>query len=151
MEDQIVFWASLTLPELREPREMRRFPVSFDTGFNNGLCIPERYLSEWAGLTTQDLAWVGDVRFQGRLIPLHDAAIWIHPNRPGSRDTLAGRPAYRLHLPRGIMVWPRAMGVVRRLPLLGLYAIRDAGLLVSINGWRRRVGLRTPWRFWPFG
>jgi hypothetical protein len=106
---------------------------------------------EWAGLTVHDLAWTGRARFAGREFPLRDAAIWIHPNRPGSRDAFDGRPPYRLHLPRGIMVWPREIRGARRLPLLGLYAIREAGLLVSINGRRRRVGLRTPWRFWPFG
>jgi hypothetical protein len=44
MGDQIVFWASLTPPEFQQLHEVRRFPVSLDTGFNGSFCIPERHL-----------------------------------------------------------------------------------------------------------
>jgi hypothetical protein len=151
LAEQIVCWASLTLPEFRQLREPRPFPVSIDTGFNGDLFIPERCLREWAGLAPRDLALIGQARFENHMLALRSATIWLHPNRPGARDTFAERPPYPLDMPARIMVWPSGVPGGRRLPLLGVHAIQRAGLHLAINGRRRRVWLRTAWRFWPFG
>jgi hypothetical protein len=148
--EQIICWASLTLPEHHRPRELRPFPVSLDTGFTGEFSVPERYLLEWAGLTPRDLAWVGEARFEQRVLPLRAARIWLHSNRPGSRDIFDARPPYALDMPSSIIVWPTTMPDGRRLPLLGLHAIHRAGLHLVVNGRTRRVWLRTAWRFWPF-
>lgn len=149
--DQIVFWASITPPQRRHPGEARPFPVSFDSGFTGDVCIRERQLLEWAGLTPRDLARVGQTRVDKKWLDLRAAALWIHPNRPGSRDAFDGRPPYLLPVTAEVTVWPTALPGARRLPLFGLGAIRRAGLIATIDGRRRRVGMRTPWRFWPFG
>jgi hypothetical protein len=150
LSEQIVCWASLSLPEPHHPGELRRFPVSLDTGFNGDLFIPERYLLAWAGLTPRDLAWVGETRFEHHVLLLRAATIWLHPNCPGSRDTFDGRPPYPLDMPARIIVWPSMIPGGRRLPLLGVHAIHRADLRVVIDGRRRRVSLGTPWRFSPF-
>jgi len=149
--DQIVFWASITLPEFRQRHDLRRFPVSFDSGFTGEFCIRERNLLEWAGLTPRDLVRVGQTRVEDRLLDLRAAAIWIHPNRPGFRDAFDGRPPYRLPTTAEVIVWPSAKPGGRRLPLFGVGAIRRAGLRAVINGRTQRVSMGTPWGFWPFG
>jgi len=149
--DQIVFWASIAPPELQQPRELRPFPVSFDTGFTGEFCVREGHLLEWSGLRPRDLVRVGHARVDDQFIPLRAAALWIHPNRPGSRDAFDGRPAYPLPVTAQVMVWPSAMPGARRLPLFGVGEIRRAGLRAVVDGRRRRVWLGTPWRFWPFG
>jgi len=148
--DQIVCWASLTLPEFRQLHEPRPFPVSIDTGFNRDFFIPERYLLEWAGLTPRDLARVGEARFENLVLPLRAATIWLHPNRPGARDAFAAGPD-PFDLSADVIVWPSMIPGGRRLPLLGVHAVARAGLHFVVDGRRRRVWLRTAWRFWPFG
>jgi hypothetical protein len=49
-----------------------------------------------------------------------------------------------------IAVWPTAIPGARRLPLLGVEAVRRAGLEVFIHGRKCQVTLRTPQRFWFF-
>ena len=151
LAEQIVCWASVTLPEFRQLREPRRFPVSIDTGFNGDFFIPERYLREWAGLAPNDLALIGRAHFESHVLALRSATIWLHPNRPGARDAFAEGPPYPLDMPASIMVWPSAVPGGRRLPLLGVHAIQRAGLRLVVDGRRRRVWLRTAWGFWPFG
>jgi hypothetical protein len=137
--DQLVVWMSVTPSGLADfPVRTPRFPVILDTGFNHTFLIGERQLFEWGGLAAKDLTWIDALTADGQAIPLRDADVWIHRNRPGSRDPLAGAAPFRLELTDGIGVWPTAIPGSRRLPLLGTRALRGAKLHADINfsdGW----------------
>jgi hypothetical protein len=92
-------WVSLTRPETPElPPQARCFPAVLDTGFNDNFLIREQQLIDWAGLSPQGMPVVGHLRVEGQQVPLRDADVWIHPNRPGSRDEFAGKPAFCVEL-----------------------------------------------------
>jgi len=149
--DQIILWVSISLPGESDLLGARRFPAVLDTGFTHTLLIPEGQLVAWAGLRREQLARIDSFRTGGYTLPLHDADVCIHPNRRGTRDEFTGQAPFRLELADGIGIWPSTVAGARRLPLLGLRAIRHAGLRVVVDGQRRRVWLGKPWRFWPFG
>lgn len=71
-----------------------------------------------------------------------EADLWIHPNVPGQL-LAADREPYRLRLDEGIAVYPNNGSNFPRLPLLGLRALTDNHLHLTVSGWRRRVTLRT--------
>jgi hypothetical protein len=151
LADQIILWVSIHLPGTADVTRARRLPAVLDTGFTSTLLIPERQRIEWAGITRGQLTRINSFRTGGLTLPLYDADVCLHPNRPGTRDEWAERVPFRLELRDGIGVWPSTIPGARRLPLLGLRAIRQAGLRVVVDGRKRRVHLATPWRFWPFG
>jgi hypothetical protein len=74
--------------------------------------------------------------------------VWLHPNRPGERDTIEGGIPFPLQLESGIAVYPGGMPAAPRLPLLGLRGLQWSKLHLSIDCERRRVSLRTPGRSW---
>jgi hypothetical protein len=148
--DQIIIWASITIPDALGVTRARRFPAVLDTGFTNTFLIAERQLLSWAGLRRAELGRIDNFQTGGRRVPMYEADVYIHPNRPGTRDEFADRDPIRLDLEDGVGVWPSGIPGARRLPLLGVRAIRQAGLRAVVNGRRRRVWLGTPWRFWPF-
>jgi hypothetical protein len=145
LHDQIVFWGSLT-PHgaATPPGEAGRFPVDIDTGFNDTFLIGEAQLRKWTGMTLANLIPSGSaLRVSGRLtIAMYEADLWLHPNKPGVRDP-AAVPAVRLELPDGIAVWPDVVPGGRRLPLLGLRALRWLGLRLSVDGATRLVSLEN--------
>lgn len=146
---QIIAWVSLTLPrvDVPDPRAVP-FPAILDTGHTHTLALHERHLREWAGLRPDLLAEAGAVRERGRRLPLRAAKLWVHPNRGGAREPAADRVPYLLEVPAGVAVYPG--DEFPRLPILGLRAIADNHLLLSIDGRRRVATLRTARRWWPF-
>ena len=145
--DQLVVWVSLA-PRLLAvlPPNYPLFPVLFDTGFNNAFLMQERQAEDW--LTPPFFAQlrpnrkylaVGPERIENR-----DAALWLHPNIPGTRaPDLAGTPV-RLALPSGATLTPPNSAATKEKPLLGLLAIRFNRLTVHIDGQAQRVGIDTP-------
>lgn len=148
--NQIILWMSLTPLRIKSANPVAiPFPVILDTGHTHSLAIQERHLVEWAGLRPHELPLLGDVRERGQRVPLRKANIWVHSNVRGVRDELADRPPHLLEAPRGIAVYPA--GDFPRLPILGLRAIAENALTLTIDGARRTATLRMPLRWWPFG
>lgn len=144
--DQIVVWVSLSHRSRKEPDSAANaFPAILDTGHNHTFSIHERHLSHWAGLSNHRLESRGSVRDRGQQIALRLVNLWIHPNQRGKRDELADVAPFRLDAKLGIAVYPG--GDFPRLPLLGLRAISENGLVLNVSGPRREATLRTP-RWW---
>jgi hypothetical protein len=149
---QIVIWASITRIDQRElDPTTPRFPVVLDTGLSHNFAIKEEHLIRWAGLDPRYFRRLRAITIEGKIVPLHEAEVWLHPNQPGERDQLADRPPFRLQLATGIAIYPRGMTPAPRLPLLGLRGLEWSKLRLTIDCDHRRVWLRTPRRFWWFG
>jgi hypothetical protein len=145
LHDQIVFWASLTPVGHTPPvGEAGCFPIVIDSGFNDSFLISEAQLRVWAGLSPAALPrHSSSLRISSQLtLTRYAAELWVHPNKPGSRDP-SGVPAVRVALPDGIAVWPQIIPGAKRLPLLGVRALRWQGLGLSIDGAHCRVSLRN--------
>lgn len=144
---QIIAWASVTARGVVDlPPHAPRILVILDTGHSHHFSIQERHLADWARVPLGLLPRRGTIRVDGREFPLHAAAVWLHPNRPGLRDQFADQPAYRLELREGVAVYPGA-GDLPRLPLLGLRALVRNKLHFTMDPERCLVNLRTPdWR-----
>ena len=150
--DQIIVWVSISRPQtLDVPSAAQRFPAVLDTGFNDNFLVREQQLVAWAGIRPQELPTVDSLTADGQHIPLRDADVWLHPNRPGSRDEFTTSAPFCLELDTGIGVWPASVPGGRRLPLLGLRGLRQAGLQLFLDSRRCKVALRTPRRFWFLG
>ena len=148
---QIVVWVSLSPKGLKElDRRSPRFPAILDNAFTDGFLIHEEQLRRFAGLDPRYLPRRRDMHPHGRTVPLHAANVWLHPSKPGRRDEFSGSSPLLLELPRGAGVCSDPDGYPR-LPLLGSWALRQAGLLVCTDYARLHVNARTPRRFWPFG
>jgi len=147
--DQLILWMSVTASGLADfPRGAPSFPVVLDTGFNHTFLIGEQQLEEWGGLRAPELTWIDLLSADGQPIPLRDADVWMHPNRPQSRDPAPGAAPFRLELPEGIGVWPAAIPGSRRLPLLGTRALRHAKLQADLNFRKGWFSLFTHRRLW---
>jgi hypothetical protein len=148
--NQIIVWVSLGRRNLAEQSPaVVPLPAILDTGHNHYLALSERHLVEWAGLRPDALEVRGVTRDRGQRVTLHSATAWVHPNERGSRERLADRPPYLLPARTGIAVYPG--GDFPRLPILGLRAVAENDLLLTVDGRRRAATLRTPARWWPFG
>src|SRR5206468_3611181 len=101
----------------------------------------EQHLRDWTGTTFDDLTEIGELSIYGRTAPLHDADVWIHPNRAGFRDEFSKGAPFRLELRTGIAISP--LHGTPRLPLLGNLALGRLQLLLTVNYRRRYVSLRT--------
>jgi hypothetical protein len=139
-------WFSLTTRRLDSPNPAAvPFPVILDTGHTHTLPLHERHLREWA--TRPDaLAPSRAVRDRDERILLREANVWLHPNRPERREP-ATSDAPPICGASGIAVYPG--DDFPRLPLLGLRAIAENNLTLTIDGRRRRATLRTARRWWP--
>jgi len=149
--DQLIVWVSLT--EARRPSldpGYPYFPAILDIGHNHNFAIQEQQLVNWAGMDPRVLTRVGGIRIGGERLPLFEVDVWLHTNVPGKRDIVTNKPPFRLELDEGVAIYPRTMTSAPRLPLLGLRALRVAGLRLSIDGQTQRVTIRTPRRFWVF-
>jgi len=147
--DQIVVWMSLSEGGRGSlDPEPLRFPAIVDTGHTHNFSIQEQQLAEWAGLDSRLLTKLGEIRIGSDRLPLLDVDAWLHPNIPGKRDVATGRSPFCLELDEGIAVYPRAMTAAPRLPLLGLRALRLAGLQLIIDCRKLMVTIRKPYRFW---
>jgi hypothetical protein len=76
--------------------------------------------------------------------------LWLYRNWPGTREVAPERLPFLFDFREGIAVYPQGRPWAPRLPVLGLRALRRAGLQLHIDCRRGLVNLRTPWRFWPF-
>ena len=98
---------------------------------------------QWAGLDPKSLRRLGSLPVHGQKVPLLNANIWLHHNRPGSRDEFAEAAAWQWEMDAGIAVCPPELGGFPRLPLIGLRAVQLAGLHVAIDGSKSQVSIRT--------
>jgi hypothetical protein len=151
--DQLIVWVSLSeigLPQLHP--ETPRMPAVLDTGCTHSFVIREQHLRDWAGIHPQYFPRLKSTRVYGAAAPQLAANLWLHANRPGHSEVDASRPPFRLETQPGIAVVPESVGAGRpRLPLIGLRALRWNRLLLTIDGDRRLVSLRTCRRRWFFG
>jgi hypothetical protein len=148
---QIIVWVSIC-PEEEEAWNPRsaRIPAILDTGHSHNFSIQRRHLVQWAGIHPESLSRSGYLRERGRNLPAHAADLWLYRNEPGQRDVFANQPPGRLGISGGIAVYPDDGSNYPRLPLLGLKALADNHLHLTISGWRRSVKLRTRRRWWLF-
>lgn len=149
--DQIMVWVGNTEDEqvAFDPRRPV-FPAILHTGLSHNFSIRDEHLIRWAGLDPRRLEREGKVQIGEETVPLYQADVWLHPNLRGKIDRAAGIEPFRLALHRGIAVYPSTMPNAPRLPLLGLRALRIAGLHLTIDCRRCAVTLRTARRFWFF-
>jgi hypothetical protein len=149
---QVIVWLSLDLPFAKElSSKAPRFPAVLDSGHSHNFSIQEQHLRRWAGITPEFLHHLGHIRVSGQRIPLRNASIWIHPNQPRQRDQLARQSPFCLGVTMGMAVHSGGTPTVARLPLLGLRSLVVNNLLLTVDGARNLVSLRTPRRFWFFG
>ena len=137
---QIIVMVSITARSVAElDPGVPRIPAILDTGHNHNLAIRREQLDRWVRLRELQRGQirVGDVRLL--LVP---ANVWIHPNRPGTREA-ASRPPFKLEVKEGIAVYPPEVTNPARLPILGLRAIVRNGLKLVIDGKRCAVTLKT--------
>jgi hypothetical protein len=146
--DQIIVWVSLARRQDKVPHPAAvAFPAVLDTGYNHLIGVNERHLTEWAGLRPDVLALVGRARDRGQRVQLRAANVWVHPNVPGSRGRSLDQPPHPVKIDPGISVYPG--GDFPRLPILGLRAVAENDLMLTVDGRRRAATLRTPARWWP--
>lgn len=147
--NQIILWLTLSLHRAAPPSHTARpFPAILDTGHNHTFSINERHLHAWAGLRLDSMNPLAAIRDRVQRIVLRAASIWVHPNSNGSRERLADKPPIEINADTGIAVYPG--NDFPRLPILGLRAIAENGLILKIDGPRRQATLWTPYRWWPF-
>jgi len=145
--NQILLWIHVGNQRARDPSPAAvPFPVLLDTGHNHHFSIQRRHLVEWAGLQPEALAVLGAVRERGQRHLLHAANLWIHTNVRGKREQLVDRPPHLIEARAGIAVY--AEGDFPRRPILGLRAIAENELILTVNGKRREATLRTRFRLW---
>jgi len=126
-----------------------RFPAVLDTGNNHNFALQHDHLERWAGLSLSVMSQVGEVYLGRQTIPRFAGSVWLHPNQPGQRDVFASRPPVRLRLPEGMVVYPRGVPTVARLPILGLRALVRNKLHFGVDPERCVVKVRSPdWRTW---
>lgn len=143
---QIVVWVSVS-PGEALARGAPTFPAILDTGHSHNFSIQEGQLTRWAGASLEDFPKKGAILVNRQQVPLREARVWIHRNRPGSAELLP-RP-FRLELPEGVSVYPDGAPAAPRLPLLGLRGlVRNrlrlvvSGMSVSLQEERPRGGKR---------
>lgn len=143
---QIIIWVSLSIRDLLAlPSDAPRFPAILDTGNNFGFALSERHLVHWAGSNRNDLPQLSRISVNRVSVPRLEAALWVHRNQKGERDTFRKAPAFRLDLRDGIAVFPvEESAKAPRLPLVGLRAIDENRLQTFVYGDRLRVVMRTP-------
>ena len=147
--DQIIVWTSVSLPGQTVPAPTwPRFPAILDTGLSHNFALREEHLADWAVLPIQSLRRLEAARLSGVAAHLFDAHLWLYRNRPGRRDDFRNAPAFGLELDEGIAVYPRGTAGAPRLPVLGLRALRQAGLQLHIDCRTCHVDLWTPRWFW---
>lgn len=147
--DQIIVSVSLSPGGARSlERGAPQFPAILDTGHNHNFSIQEDHLIRWAGMDPRTLSRLGEIRLGNDRLPLLEANVRIFPNVRGKRDVAAGGAPLCLELDAGVAVYPRSAAAQPRLPLLGLRAMRLAGLRLNIDCQALSVSIRTSRRFW---
>jgi hypothetical protein len=148
--DQIMVWVGITEDEQTEFDPRRPvFPAILDTGLSHSFSVRAEHLIRWAGIDPRWLKRAGKVQISEETVPLYRADVWLHGNERGKSDRAAGIKPFQFGL-KSIAVYPPTMSNAPRLPLLGLRALRLAGLHLTIDGRRCAVSMRTARRFWFF-
>jgi hypothetical protein len=80
---QIIVWVSLGVGGVLGA-EAPRFPAVLDTGHSHNVSLQEHQLDHWAGLPLETLERLGTILVNRQEVPLGEADLWIHRNRPGS-------------------------------------------------------------------
>ena len=143
--DQIILWAALS-PGAATPPGPPAFPVVLDTGYTDGFLMQQRQAEAWTppavfaqfSPNTRFLN-VGPVR-----VPCWDAALWLYPNVPGTRDPDPAAAPVLIDLPDGVPLTRPGSPAAKEKPLLGLRAVRLSGLKVRIDGMFLSVSIDAP-------
>lgn len=144
---QIIVWVSVGVADLEWDARTPAFPAILDTGNTFTFTLFQRQLIQWAGMQPQLLRALGTIREGGNLYPCYKADVWLHSNVPGRVDRRTDQAPLRLSLRKGIAVYPDGGPRSPHLPLLGLQALAENNLHVTIDSERRLVSLRSPdWR-----
>jgi len=139
---QIVVWVSVGIRQIVEwDQRTPRFPAILDTGNNRNFSISRGHLARWAGLQVPALRQLRTMKERDRIVPLHAARLWLHPNVSGERLPSGARP-FQLSVEEGIAVYPDDTGP--RLPVLGLRVLTANKLLTILDSDRRLLHLRSP-------
>jgi hypothetical protein len=141
---QIIVWVSVSAKGIsRLAPGVPRFPAILDTGNTFTFMITDDQLSRWAGLDRERLPVRGSVSLNELALECRAANVWLHRNRRDQRNEVVP-VSYPLELERGIAIHPKqAPGPGPRLPLLGLRALDENGLVLRVNCTRRRISLTT--------
>jgi hypothetical protein len=146
--DQIAVWVSIgRVAQTGSPTASQRFPALIDLGFNGSFLLREDHVNQWAKiqLGEENFPFLDSYRAYGDDIAIFAGDVWLYPNIPGFRDQFAITLPLRLDLIKGIAVAPASMTQFR-LPLLGVSALRKNRLRLLVNGEKRYISLRTPFR-----
>jgi hypothetical protein len=133
--NQIIVWLSIG-------DVSRVFPAILDTGHSHNLAIGRGQFDRWCGA---DLPQIGTAKIGRVTIPQYRADVRLHRNARG-RHELKG-DTYSLRMDQGISIVPDDSGAAPRLPLLGLRAIVNNELILTIDGKRRQLTLKTAGTF----
>jgi len=141
---QVVLWVSVSVRGLvKWDSRTPVFPAILDTGNTFTFSIFQSQLIQWAGIRPELLRVLGQIRLAGRYYPRREADVWLHPNLPGKRDVQPSGQPVRLNLEKGIAVYPGTATPAPHLPLLGLQALTENDLYLTVDGQRRQVSLRS--------
>lgn len=145
-KDEIIVWVSVTrVAGSQWNPGTPRFPAIVDTGHTHNFAIQSQHLIGWAGIQPSMLRPIGNIRHDGKRLPLHAARLWLHLNVPWTTTVSTDEPV-SLTLLNGIAVYPDE-GNYPRLPLLGLRALLSNRLHLTIDGEHASVTMRSPdWR-----
>lgn len=138
---QIILWVSLGLGK-NLVQISRCFPAVLDTGHNHNFSIQERQLAGWTDLRPSNMPRLGLILVNRQEIPLISGELWLQRNRPGTNELLL-KP-FCLKIPQGIACYPEGTPNAPRLPLLGLRALVQNQLQLTIDGQGKTVTLRAP-------
>jgi hypothetical protein len=137
---QIIVMVSITARSVTElDPGAPRIPAILDTGHNHNLAIRREQLDRWVRLREAER---GQIRVGNVRLPLVPANVWIHPNRPGTREGVSV-PPFKLEMKEGIAVYPPEVTNPTRLPALGLRGLVRNRLKLMIDGKRWEVTLNT--------
>lgn len=148
-EHQIIVWASLNYSGRGWHPRLPRIPMILDTGLSRPVHIRRDQLEMGAELSIGGMLEKRMVRNRGESLRRFEADIWLYRNVPGHRDLILNGPPFLLRETREITMCP-AEDTQIRLPILGLPVLAENGLILTVNGVRRDVTLRTRFRPWPF-
>ncbi len=139
---KIIVGISLTLvgEEYAFSQGVIALPTLLDTGFNRILEIDEWHLVHWAGLHKEHLESIEKYKsHEGRKYDLCGANIWLHRTPYAGPRTPPARSPILLGRSRQVRVMAPIGKPNPRLPLLGLMALVENNLQVSIDGENSRL------------
>jgi hypothetical protein len=140
--DQTIVWLSVLQTGVQFDRNstVPRFPAILDTGHNHNFIIQKRHLELWANTSTEMLTPAGALYVNNKPVELYDANVWLHCNIAGQINPDEGSEPIELPINGGIAISTEGP----RLPLLGIRALRSAGLYIAIACERGFVSIRSP-------